>query len=53
MAPVRLRQYERYCAEVSMLGDYPVRGWRFKAALAGIAALGLFGVLVMLMVSGH
>jgi hypothetical protein len=36
-----------------MLGDYPVRGRKFWAALVGIVALGLLGVAIMLMVGGH
>jgi hypothetical protein len=32
--------------------DYPTEGWRLWAFIAGIVAVGLFGVLLMLLVGG-
>ena len=31
-----------------MFGDYPTEGWPFWMALAGIAALGAIGVILMM-----
>ncbi len=35
-----------------MIGDYPVHGWKFRAALALIVAVGLIGLVLMLTVGG-
>jgi hypothetical protein len=36
-----------------LLSHYPTRGWRFWAFMAGIVAVGLFGVSLVLIVGGH
>ncbi len=35
-----------------MIGDYPVHGWKFRAYLALIVAVGLIGLVLMLTVGG-
>jgi hypothetical protein len=35
-----------------MFGDYPTEGWRFRGFMAGVVALGLAGLLLMLAVAG-
>ena len=36
-----------------MFGDYPTDGWRFWVFIAGMAALGLIGVVLVFAVGGH
>ena len=38
--------------EVSMLGDYPIRGRRLWLFLAAVAVIGLMGVLLMIYIGG-
>ncbi len=38
--------------EVLMIGDYPTRGWKFRAFLALVALIGLIGVVLMFTVGG-
>ena len=38
--------------EVAMLGDPPTEGWRYRAFIAGLVVLGLFGVVLMLTIGG-
>jgi hypothetical protein len=35
-----------------MIGDYPTRGWKFRAFLALVVALGLIGLVLMFTVGG-
>jgi hypothetical protein len=35
-----------------MIGDYPTRGWKFRAFLALVALIGLIGVVLMFTVGG-
>ena len=35
-----------------MIGDYPTRGWKFRAFLALVMVIGLIGVALMFTVGG-
>jgi hypothetical protein len=35
-----------------MSGDYPTRGWKYRAFLALVAVIGLIGVVLMFTVGG-
>ena len=35
-----------------MIGDYPTRGWKFRAFLALVVVIGLIGVALMFTVGG-
>jgi hypothetical protein len=35
-----------------MIGDYPTRGWKFRALIALVVVIGLIGVALMLTVGG-
>ena len=35
-----------------MIGDYPTRGWKFRAFLALVVVIGLIGIVLMLTVGG-
>jgi hypothetical protein len=35
-----------------MIGDYPTRGWKFRALLVLVVMIGLIGVALMLTVGG-
>ena len=38
--------------EALMIGNYPIRGWKFRAYLALIVVIGLIGIVLMLTVGG-
>jgi purine nucleoside phosphorylase len=35
-----------------MIGDYPTRGWKFRAFLALVVVIGLTGIVLMTAVGG-
>ncbi len=35
-----------------MIGDYPTRGWKFRAVIALIVVIGLVGIVLMFTVGG-
>ncbi len=35
-----------------MIGDYPTRGWKFRAFLALVVVIGLMGIVLMITVGG-
>ena len=35
-----------------MIGDYPTRGWKFRAFIALVVVIGLLGVVLMFTVGG-
>ncbi len=35
-----------------MIGDYPTRGWKFRAFLALVVVIGLIGIVLMITVGG-
>jgi hypothetical protein len=35
-----------------MIGDYPTRGWKFRAFLALVAVIGIIGIVLMFTVGG-
>ena len=35
-----------------MIGDYPTRGWKFRAFLALVVVIGLIGIVLMFAVGG-
>ncbi len=35
-----------------MIGDYPTRGWKFRAFLALVVVIGLIGIVLMFTVGG-
>ncbi len=35
-----------------MIGDYPTRGWKFRAFLALVVVIGLIGIVLVITVGG-